>query len=119
MNIDSKTRKEYTKIASYYYELGMTQEEIANRISLSRQKVNRVIKQCIELGIVKILKWYKENFPEKYDKVKCCISCKDWLRYKLTSEFNCEITDASTSYIDLHTKEYPKELFEKLGIVST
>ena len=41
MNIDSKTRKEFTKIATYYYELGMTQEEIANKFSISRQKVNR------------------------------------------------------------------------------
>jgi len=54
MNIDSKTRKEYTKIATYYYELGMTQEEIANKFLISRQKVNRVIKKCIEIGIVKI-----------------------------------------------------------------
>lgn len=63
-----------------------------------------------------LLKWYKKNFPEILQKVKYCISCKDWLRYKLTSEVYCEITDASTSYIDLHTKEYPRELFKKLGI---
>ena len=63
-----------------------------------------------------LLKWYKENHPDQYDKIKYCFSCKDWLRYKLTSEFYCDITDASTSYIDIRKKEYSEEIFKMMGI---
>jgi sugar (pentulose or hexulose) kinase len=63
-----------------------------------------------------LLKWLKEKHPEEYAKIKYCISCKDWLRYKLTSAFYCEITDASTSYLNIHTNKYPKDIFAKLGI---
>jgi DNA-binding transcriptional regulator LsrR (DeoR family) len=52
--ISDNLRSEYTKIAYYYYKSGMTQDEIAKRMSISRQKVNRVLKKCLEEGIVKI-----------------------------------------------------------------
>lgn len=63
-----------------------------------------------------LLKWFKENRPEEFANAAYALSCKDWLRYKLTSEFFCEATDASTSYIDIVSKEFPTALFEKLGI---
>jgi len=47
-------RNDYTKIACYYYKLGMTQDEIAKKMCISRQKVNRVLKKCLEERIVKI-----------------------------------------------------------------
>lgn len=52
--MDFQTWKEYTKIATYYYQLGMTQDQIAKKMSISRQRVNRIIKKCVDLGIVKI-----------------------------------------------------------------
>ncbi len=52
--INDSLRSEYTKIAYYYYKSGMTQDEIAKKMSISRQKVNRVLKKCLEEGIVKI-----------------------------------------------------------------
>lgn len=42
------------KIAYYYYKLGMTQDEIAKKLSMSRQRVNRLSKKVIDEGIVKI-----------------------------------------------------------------
>lgn len=63
-----------------------------------------------------LLKWLKENHPEEYEKIHYCFSCKDWLRYKLTAAFNCEITDASTSYLDLETKLYPGDIFRRLNL---
>jgi DNA-binding transcriptional regulator LsrR (DeoR family) len=49
------TRNEYTKVAYYYYKIGMTQDDIAKKMSMSRQRVNRILKKCIETGIVKIV----------------------------------------------------------------
>lgn len=46
---------EYIKVAFYYYKNGMTQQEIAKKMSTSRQRVNRILKKCLETGIVKIV----------------------------------------------------------------
>jgi len=54
MNLDMKTKREYIRIATSYYKLGMKQDEIAKKLNISRQKVNRVLKQCLDLGIVRI-----------------------------------------------------------------
>lgn len=45
---------EYVRIAYYYYKAGLTQEQIAGKTNLSRQRVNRILSQCLELGIVQI-----------------------------------------------------------------
>ena len=48
-------KNEYIKVAYYYYKAGMTQDDIAKKMSMSRQRVNRILKKCIETGIVKIV----------------------------------------------------------------
>ncbi len=52
---DSLKKNEYVKVAYYYYRTGMTQQEIAKKMSMSRQRVNRILKKCLETGIVKIV----------------------------------------------------------------
>ncbi|KNZ41960.1 sugar-binding transcriptional regulator [Acetobacterium bakii] len=44
----------YIKIAHWYYNLGMTQDEIAKRLSYTRQRVNRIISSLADMGIVTI-----------------------------------------------------------------
>lgn len=44
----------HIKIAHWYYNLGMTQDEIAKRLSFTRQRVNRIISSLSESGIVTI-----------------------------------------------------------------
>ncbi len=62
----SKERQdEYVRIAYYYYIAGFTQEQIAGKMQISRQKVNRILSQCIELGIVEIhIKDYEKSYVE-------------------------------------------------------
>lgn len=56
-------RSEYTRIAYYYYEAGQTQDRIAQRLGISRQRVNRILAECVERGIVRIT---VEQSPEEY-----------------------------------------------------
>lgn len=49
-----ENQKLYTKIAHWYYTLGLTQDEIAKRLSLTRQKVNQIIHSLVDMGIVSI-----------------------------------------------------------------
>ncbi len=53
-NMTEEQIVEYRRVAFYYYKGGLTQEEIAKKMNMSRQRVNRIIKACVELGIVKI-----------------------------------------------------------------
>lgn len=57
---ESIRNNEYVKVAYYYYKVGMTQDEIAKKMVMSRQRVNRIIKRCLETGIVTIT--IRENF---------------------------------------------------------
>jgi DNA-binding transcriptional regulator LsrR (DeoR family) len=43
------------KVAKYYYNENMTQEDIAERLQLSRQKVGRMVQKLIPEGIVRIV----------------------------------------------------------------
>ncbi|WP_461810796.1 sugar-binding transcriptional regulator [Faecalimonas sp.] len=45
---------EYGRVAYYYYKGGLTQNEISKKMNMSRQRVNRILSTCIDLGIVKI-----------------------------------------------------------------
>lgn len=45
---------EYTRVAFYYYKEAYTQERIAERMNMSRQRVNRILSECLERGIVQI-----------------------------------------------------------------
>ena len=54
MSSDAETRKLLFKIATAYYEDGLTQEQIGKRFSLSRVKVSRMLRQAREERIVQI-----------------------------------------------------------------
>lgn len=53
-SLSDEQRREYVRIAYYYYKSNLTQEEIAEKLHISRQRINRILSQCLELGIVKI-----------------------------------------------------------------
>ncbi len=53
--LDENMKNEYAKVACYYYKLGMTQDDIAQKMSTTRQRIGRILKKCIETGIVKIV----------------------------------------------------------------
>lgn len=54
INLSEEKLKEYQRVAYYYYKAGLTQEDIAKRMNMSRQRVNRIVSACVDLGIVKI-----------------------------------------------------------------
>ena len=58
-------RTEMIKIAHYYYDLGYNQQEIADRLNMSRQRVNRLLKRALDDGIVEIqVHGYKDSNVE-------------------------------------------------------
>ncbi|MFA9380484.1 MAG: sugar-binding transcriptional regulator [Acetanaerobacterium sp.] len=53
-HLSEEQQAEHVRVAYYYYKVGLTQEQIAGRMHLSRQRINRILGQCVELGIVQI-----------------------------------------------------------------
>lgn len=51
---NSVEKRLLTKVSSMYYEQEYNQQQIANRLHLSRPKVSRLLKQAREVGIVQI-----------------------------------------------------------------
>lgn len=64
-----------------------------------------------------MLRWFQEHEPETVTRTRWVLMCKDYVRYKLTGEARAEITDYSgTNTVNVHTKEYDRELFDLYGI---
>lgn len=76
-NMTEELINEYTKVAYYYHKEGMTQEEIAKKMSMSRQRVNRILSECIELGIVQI---QIVNINENYLEIETALEQKYQLK---------------------------------------
>ncbi len=70
-------RNLYIKIAYWYYTLGLTQDEIARRIGLTRQKVNQIINGLKEQDIVHIT---VRGFEEENAALECALEEKFGLK---------------------------------------
>ena len=62
------------------------------------------------------LKWYKDNAPEYLEKAAHAFHAKDWVRYKLTGEAHCEVTDCSVSQLNILNQEVAQNVYDALGI---
>ncbi len=72
----------YIKIAYWYYTLGMTQDEIAKRLSFTRQKVNQIINSLIDLGIVSI---HIQGYEQENVELECKLEEKFGLNQVLVA----------------------------------
>ena len=64
-----------------------------------------------------ILRWLKENQPEKYQQINYVLSNKDFIRYLLTGKIYQELGDASgNNLINLNTGEYDLRLYNFFSI---
>jgi len=104
---ESYNKSESVKVAYYYYKAGMTQDEIARKMSMSRQRVNRILKKCLETGIVKItIQEYEERNIELEARLEKLSGLNEVIAVECRSE---EMTDsiaaAAASYLDRVLKD--------------
>ena len=104
---DANTRNEYTKVAYYYYKLGMTQDDIAKKLSMSRQRVNRILKKCLETGIVKIvIQEYEHQNVELEIQLETLLGLNEIIIVNNTDvEINEAIGTAASSYLERVIKD--------------
>lgn len=60
----------YIKIAYWYYTLGLTQDEIAKRLSFTRQKVNQMINSMVDMNVVSI---NIHGYEREYIQLECAM----------------------------------------------
>ena len=73
-----KNRKEIIKVAHYYYDLDYTQQEIADKLNMSRQRVKRLLKKALDEGIVEIqVHGYKDSDVELESELESRLGLKE------------------------------------------
>ncbi len=65
-----------------------------------------------------LLVWIRDHEEGRFDRIGHVLSCKDWLRYKLTGAFATDWTEASTSFADPVTQNYSDEALRLFGLQS-
>ena len=67
-----------SQVAHMYYDLGMLQPEIADKLFFSRSKVSRLLKKAVDLGIVEIkVKRYLARMPSYERKMESLFGLKE------------------------------------------
>lgn len=102
-------KNSYIKIAYYYYVLGLTQDEIARRMSLTRQRVNHIIKSLVELDIVSI---NIHGYEHENAKLECELEEKYQLKeviiaddYGETDTSIYKVANVAAQYLDQTIKQ--------------
>ncbi|GGX79842.1 FGGY-family carbohydrate kinase [Streptomyces anandii] len=63
-----------------------------------------------------LLTWLGRHEPAALERSRWLLSCKDWLRRRLTGVAATDPTDASASFTDMRTGDYTKELLDLFGL---
>jgi DNA-binding transcriptional regulator LsrR (DeoR family) len=104
---DSFNKNEFIKVAYYYYKTGMTQDQIAKKMSMSRQRVNRILKKCLENGIVKIIiQDYEDQNVEFETRLEALLGLNEVIiANSHDNEINQAIGSAASTYLERVIKD--------------
>jgi sugar (pentulose or hexulose) kinase len=92
-------------------------KEIYTKVGGLNQLIDYVSNPALEGFTAPKILWLKENEPENYQKVKCILLAKDYIRYRLTGELFTEVSDAAgTLLFEVIKKRWSTGLLRKLEI---
>ena len=79
VDLNAKEARLYTKVARFYYEGELTQQEIARKMGVSRVKIHRILNKAREMGIVeiKIHNPMNDSFIELESKIALRYNLRD------------------------------------------
>ena len=63
-----------------------------------------------------IIKWLDINEKKNLNKIKYFLTCKDWIRYKLTDEINNDFTERSVSPGNIKKNTFSYKIFDLLKL---
>lgn len=63
-----------------------------------------------------LLAWMRLHEPDRFARIAHILACKDWLRFCLTGTIGTDLTEASTSFTDVHTQVYAPYVAALFGL---
>lgn len=63
-----------------------------------------------------VLRWIRDNQPERYARIGHMLAAKDWLRFCLCGTIGTDRTEASTSFTNVRTQDYDEEALTLFGL---
>lgn len=63
-----------------------------------------------------VLRWIRDNEPERYSRIGHMLAAKDWLRFCLCGTIGTDRTEASTSFTNVRTQQYDEEALGLFGL---
>ncbi|WP_254272307.1 FGGY-family carbohydrate kinase [Haloarcula marina] len=63
-----------------------------------------------------LLAWLSREEPDAFDRVGTILSCKDWLKFRLTGDRSTDHSEATVPYLDSATGEYDRSVFDLVGL---
>ena len=65
---------------------------------------------------IPVIKWLEKNEKSKLAKTKYFLTCKDWLRFKLTNTINNDFTERAVGPGNIYTGELSEKIFKLLKL---
>ncbi len=79
--------------------------------------INRSGRVVFNGSMLALAAWLYDHNPERMQKAKKAIFCKDWIKYCLTGNLVTDITDLSdASLVEIHNPDYSKEHLKAFGV---
>ncbi|MBX9458696.1 MAG: carbohydrate kinase [Rhizobium sp.] len=63
-----------------------------------------------------VLRWIRDNEPDRYARIGHMLAAKDWLRFCLCGTIGTDRTEASTSFTNVLTQDYDQEALGLFGL---
>ncbi len=116
------------------YLLDKQQQNLGHGIMSSDSRSLAIVKDWLAKGVhqsayplskqtlwtghpVSILRWIKENQPERYNNIGAVLMAHDYLRFRLTGEIHAEVTNMSESHCyHSQRQDYDDELLALFGL---
>jgi len=83
-------------------------------------QMDKIIAQCGSAPYpgmsLPLLAWLAREEPTQFDRIETVLSCKDWIKYKLTAERTMDHTEATVPYLDKSSGSYDRSVFDLVGL---
>jgi len=94
---EADMQRDIIKIAYYHYKLGMNQNEIADKLQVSRQKVSRLLKRAIDENVVRIeVLGYNGSHVELENRLESMYG----LQEVIVKDTGSQLGEAVNTYLD-------------------
>ena len=92
-------------------------DKIQNNNPKIYQKIFDLTGSIVQFGCtIPVIKWLEKNEPQTIKKTDYFLTCKDWIRFNLTNEFNNDHTERAVAPGDIKKADLSLKIFKLLKL---